>query len=135
MAYNTKLGLAAANAEAAAIGALCNGGTICLYTGTQPATADTAVTDQTKLATLTFAGTAVASTTDGVATFNAITKDSSADANGTPTWFRAWQSNGTTAVFDGTVGLSGTDCVIDAIPITQGAEVSAVSMVYTANRG
>jgi len=89
----------------------------------------------TKYATLTFAATALDNTTDGVATFDAITKDSSADASGTPTWFRAWKSDGTTAVFDGTVGLSGCDCNIDALPISAGAEVTCSSMTYTANRG
>src|SRR5574343_2115775 len=134
MPHNVKLGAAAATAEAAAIGAQCNGGTICLYDGSQPATADTAVTDQLKYATLTFAATAVASTTDSVATFDAITKDSSADRSGTPTWFRAWKSDGTTTVFDVTVGLSGCDCNIDALPISSGAEVTCSSMTYTANR-
>ena len=135
MSNNVKLGEAAATAEAAAIGALCNGGTICLYDGTQPATADTAVTDQLKYGTLTFSNPALDNTTAGVATFDPITKDSSADRSGTPTWFRAWKSDGVTAVFDGTVGLSGCDCNIDALPVTSGAEITCTSMTYTANRG
>jgi hypothetical protein len=136
MANNVHLGVAAANAEADAISVLCNSGTICLYDGTQPATADTAISDQLKYATLTFAATARSgSSADGVATFAAIVKDSAADRSGTPTWFRAWKQNGTDAVFDGTVGLSGCDCNIDALPISSGAEVTCTSMTYTANRG
>jgi len=130
------LGVAAADAEAGAIAALCNSGKLRLYNGTQPATADTAVDTQTLLCELTFNATAMSgSPAAGVATFAAITADSSADATGTPTWFRAVKSNGTTSVFDGTVGLSGADCNIDAVPITTGATISVVSMTYTANRG
>ena len=136
MAYNTKLGVAAANAEAEATVALCNSGTLELYDGTQPATADTAITDQTLGCTLTFDATALSgSAADGIATFDTITADASADAAITPTWGRAWMTDGTTAVMDFTVGLSGTDCIIDAVPLEVGKSVSVVSMTYEANRG
>ena len=89
----------------------------------------------TKYATLTFAATALASTADGVATFDTITADASADASGTPTWFRALKSDDT-PVFDGTVGLvSGFDCIIDAVPIVAGTSVSCSVGSYTANKG
>jgi len=136
MANNVKLSNAAANAEASAICALLNSGRLRLYTGTQPATADTAITTQVLLCELTFNATAAGSPSNGVCTFNAITADASANASGTPTWFRALQSNGTTSVFDGTVGLiSGYDCIIDAVPIVAGSTVSVSAMTYTANKG
>lgn len=107
-----------------------------LYDGSQPATADTAVTTQTLLCELTFNATSAGSAASGVATFNAVTADASANASGTPTWFRALKSDGTTPVFDGTVGLvSGYDCIIDAVPIVAGATVSVTTMTYTANKG
>lgn len=136
MANNVKLGNAAANAEAEAIVALLNSGKLRIYNGTQPATADTAVSTQTLLCELTFNATAGGSASNGVVTFNAITSDSSANAGGTPSWFRAVKSDGTTSVFDGTVGTgAGYDCIIDASPIVASATVACTSMTYTANKG
>ena len=138
MANNVHLGVAAANAEADAIVALLNNGYLRIYDGTQPATADTAVSTQTLLAELRFNNPASnAGAALGICTFDvdpAVT-DASANNTGTPTWFRALASNGTTAVIDGTVGLSGTDCIIDAVPITSGATVTVTTMTYEANRG
>jgi hypothetical protein len=136
MANNLNLGVAAGNVEASAIVALCNSGTLKLYTGTQPATPDTAIGSVTLLATLTFASTAISgSPSSGVATYAAI-GSGTAVASGTPTWFRIWESNGTTAVMDGTVGLvSGYDAIIDAVPIVSGATVSCSTGTYTSNLG
>lgn len=136
MANNVHLGNAAANAEASAVVALLNSGKLRVYNGTQPATADTAITTQTLLCELTFGSTAGGSPSNGVITFNAITSDSSANNGGTPSWFRALKSDGTTSVFDGTVGTgAGYDCIIDASPIVQGATVACTSMTYTAYKG
>ena len=136
MAHNVILGVAAANAETAAIGALCNSGYLRLYDGSQPATADTAVTDQTLIAELRFPSTALSNVTSGSGGFNALTADSSANATGTPTWFRALKSDGTSTVFDGTVGVGGEyDCSIDSVPVSAGGTVSVTSMTYIAHRG
>ncbi len=135
MAYNVKRADAAVNAEATAVVALLNGGKLRLYTGTQPATADTAAAG-TLLAELTFANPAISgSPSAGVATLAALTADGSANADGTPTWFRALKSDDT-PVFDGTVGLvSGYDCIIDAVPIVAATSVSCTVGSYTANKG
>src|SRR4051812_39464332 len=101
MALNPKLSNAAANAAADAVCALLNNGYLRLYSGTQAADADTAIGAQVLLAELRFNATAFGSAVAGVATANAITADSSADATGTATWFRALKSDGTTVVFDG----------------------------------
>ena len=52
MALNTQMSDAAANAACAAVIALANSGSIRIYTGTQPANANTAIGAQTLLATL-----------------------------------------------------------------------------------
>lgn len=135
MAYNVKRGIAAANAECAAVCALLDSGYLRVYSGTQPETVDTAITDQVLLAELRFGATAAGAPLNGVSTFNALTPDASANASGTPTWARALESDGTTGVADCTVGLSGCDAIIDASPITSGATVSVTSMIYMANRG
>ena len=62
---------------------------------------------QNILAELRFGATAFGASLAGVATANAITADSSANATGTATWFRVFKSDGTTALWDGSVGTAG----------------------------
>jgi hypothetical protein len=77
-----------------------------IYSGTVPATADTAITDQTLLAELRLATPSEASITAGVLTLDVITDDSSADDSGTPTFARLLQSDGNTMV--GQMSASGS---------------------------
>lgn len=135
MALNPKLTNLAANAEADAVAALCNTGILRIYDGTQPATADTAITTQNILAELTMSATAFGASVAGVATANAITPDSSANATGTATWFRMFKSDGTTAVFDGSVGASGCNLNLNSTAIQSGAQVSVTSFTFTAQKG
>jgi len=135
MALNPKRSNVAVSAAADAVCPLLNNGYLRLYDGTQPATADTAVTTQTKLAELRWNATAFGAASNGVATANAITSDSSADATGTATWFRALKSDGTTVVFDGSVGTSNADLVLNSTAISSGAQVSITSFTYTENKG
>lgn len=88
-----------------AIDAGSGAGLIKIYNGTQPATANDAVTSQTLLGTLTFSDPC-GSSSSGTLTFSAITQDSSADATGTATWARIVDSTGAT-VFDCDVGTTG----------------------------
>src|SRR5260221_10205792 len=69
-----------------------------IYDGTQPATADTAITTQNLLSTLRFGATAFGGAANGVATANVITADPAAALSGTATWFRCLKSDGTTVV-------------------------------------
>lgn len=131
MALNPKLGDAAVNAAADAVCTLLNNGYLRIYTTAQPAGADTAVSDQTLLAELRFGATAFGGAVAGVATANAITKDSSANATGNAAWFRALKSDGTTAVFDGSVGTATSDLVLNSVAIQENAEVSVTAMTYT----
>lgn len=135
MALNPKRSNAAVNAAADAVTTLLNSGKLRIYDGTQPATANTAITTQTLLAELTFNATAFGAASNGVATANSITADSSADATGTASWFRAVKSDGTTAVFDGSVGTSSADLVLNSVNISSGAQVSVTSFTYTENKG
>lgn len=135
MAVNPKRSNAAVTAAADAVCALLNNGYLRLYDGSQPANADTAVTSQTQLAELRWNATAFGGATNGVAVANAITADTSADATGTATWFRALKSDGTTAVFDGSVGTSSADLVLNSTAITSGANVSVTSFTYNENKG
>jgi hypothetical protein len=127
---NPKLSNAAANAAADAVTAQLDGGFLRIYDGTQPADADTAIGAQVLLAELTFNATAFGAAVAGVATANAITSDSSANATGTATWFRAVRSNGTSVVYDGSVGTATSNLVLNSVAISAGAAVSVSALIY-----
>jgi hypothetical protein len=129
MAYNETN--ASANAANDARCALLNTGYLRIYSGTQPTNADAALSGNTLLAELTFGATAFGASANGVATANAITQDSAANATGTATFFRAFKSDGTTAVLDGTVGTSGADLNLNSVSIVSGGAVSVTSMTIT----
>jgi len=135
MANNLKLSNTAVNAEADALSVLLDNGYLRIYDGTQAATADTAVGAQVLLAELRFNADAAAAATAGVLTFNAITQDSSANNTGTASWFRALKSDGSTVLFDGTVGTSGCDINIATTAIVAGAIVGVTSAGFTVNKG
>jgi hypothetical protein len=133
MALNTQLANATVNGQGDNLATRLNSGFLRIYDGTQPATADTAITTQVLLAELTFNATAAPATVNGLITFNAITADSSANATGTPTWFRAVQSNGTTVVMDGSAGASGANLNLSGLTggqIIIGGTVSVSSFTH-----
>jgi len=125
MANDVRLGDAAANAAVNAIVDLLNGGKLQIYDGTRPATGDTAVGAQHKLAEFTLPTPAFGDAADGVATANAITAVT-ALATYTATWFRVLQSDDT-KMFDGEVGTSGCDLNLNTAAIVADAEVSISS--------
>lgn len=135
MANNLKLSNEAVNAEADALSVLLDNGYLRIYDGTQPATANTAISTQVLLAELRFNATAAPAASGGVLTFNAITQDSNANNTGTASWFRALKSDGSTVMFDGTVGVSGSDLNIVITAIVAGAIVGVTSFVYTVSKG
>lgn len=131
MALNTQISNAAASAACNALAALLNGGTLNVYAGSQPANANTAITGQTLLATLSFNATAFASAVNGVATANAITS-ATAVATGTASFFRCEQSGGA-VVYDGTIGTSGANLNLNSTAISSGATVAVSSLTFTIN--
>lgn len=135
MPNNLKLSNNVVNPQADALSDLADNGYLRIYDGTQPATADTAITTQVLLAELRFNATAAPAASNGVLTFNAITQDSSANNTGTASWFRALKSDGSTVLFDGSVGTSGSDINIATTSIVAGAIVGVSSFVYTVNKG
>ncbi len=106
MALATKISAAARNAAVDGIAGLVDGGAGAGYievrTGAPPATPATADSG-TLLATLPMSDPAFAAGAAGVATANAITSDSSADATGAAGHFRAKDSNAV-VVLQGTAG-------------------------------
>ena len=135
MANNLKISSTTVNAQADALSDLLDNGYLRIYDGTQPANANTAITTQVLLAELRFNATAAPAASGGVLTMNSITQDSSANNTGTATWFRALKSDGSTVVFDGSVGTSGCDLNLGSTSITSGASVAVTSMTFTVSAG
>lgn len=93
---------------------------IALYTGSIPATADTALSGNTKVAEFTgnatTFGVVSGSGNNAVLTLNALTdanNQATAIAAGTVTFFRVFKANGTTVVAQGTVGTSAADLILN----------------------
>lgn len=99
-----------------------------IYDGTRPATGGTATT---LLAELTCGTPFAAGASAGVLTLGAITKDASANATGTATWFRIVKADGTTHVLDGNVGTSGSDLNLTTTSIVATQPVSVSSFTIT----
>jgi hypothetical protein len=137
MSSTLSLSDTAAKAMIDAAAALCNSGVVKIYDSTQPADANTAVSSQVLLATLTFGSTAFgASAASGttpsrkaVATANTITGDTSADNTGTAAWFRVFKADGTTVVYDGSVGASGSgdDMIVVTTAFVAGEDIEITS--------
>jgi hypothetical protein len=133
MAKNTQLTNLVVNTQADATDVLANSGLLRIYDGTQPANADTAITTQTLLVTLTMNATAFGAAVAGVTTANAITSGV-AVAAGTATWFRLLKSDGTTVLWDGSVDTSNANLVIPSTAIAVGITVSATAFTHTINK-
>ena len=125
----------AANAACNEMAALANSGLLRIYSGTKPATADTALSGNTLLAELTMNATAFGAAAAGVATANAITQDSAADATGTASFFRLLKSDGTSVIVQGDCGTSGSDLNLASTSLSSGAPVSITSFTFTVNKG
>ena len=108
-------------------GANFNSGTLVIYAGTPPASADAALSSNPVLGTLTFSATAFAAPSAGSIAANAITQDSSADATGTATFYRAYKSDGTTVIEQGTIGTSGADLNLNTVNIVSGGPIQVTS--------
>jgi hypothetical protein len=111
MASNLKYSAALKTSQQAAISTAAGASAILtLYSGTQPASPDTAVTSQVALSTHTCAATFGAASA-GVLTVGAIangTGTAGAGSGTAATWYRLTTSGGT-ALVDGAVGTSGAD--------------------------
>ena len=106
--------------------------TLKVYTGSKPATPETAIGAQVLLGTLTFSDPCAADASGGVLTFSSITQDPAADASGTAAWARVADSNGV-AIWDGTVTAvgGGGDFQLNIVSITAGGPIQMTSATLT----
>jgi hypothetical protein len=130
---NVRITLAQRNAHLDALAAAIDAGaaaTIKIYTGTQAATADTAIGAQVLLGTLTFTDPCAPAASGGVLTFSTITEDTAADNTGTATWARIATSAGTT-IFDCDVGTSGATINFATVAFVANARIQMTSFTLT----
>jgi hypothetical protein len=102
-----------------------------IYSGTRPANVAASITG-TLLAELTCNATFAPSASGGVLTLNSITSDASADATGTASHFRLWNSAASTAMIDGDVSTSASDLNLNSTSLTAGGSVAVTSFTITA---
>lgn len=119
----------AVNALADAFGAQLNAGTVELYGGTQPATADTATTGQPLILTLSLQNPAFGAAAGGV--INLVTPNPVVSAvTETCTWAR-WKDSGGFVIMDTSVGTTGTDLTLTDNNIASGNTVTISTFSYT----
>lgn len=123
---------AAADAVLGRIDAGAAAGKLRIYTGTQPATANDAVSG-TLLAEFTLPDPAFGAAASGTATAGAIASTTGL-ADGTAGYFRAVDSNGNGCI-DGAVGTSGAELNLNTLTISTGVNVSISSWSITMPAG
>jgi len=116
------------NAQAEALGALFNSGTLKIYTGAQPASANDAASG-TLLATINIPSTAFGSASGGVVSKNG-TWSALAVATDTAGWARM-ESSDNNKKMDFTVAETGADVDIDNEDIVTGGVVTVTALTLT----
>jgi hypothetical protein len=117
-----------------AVDAGAGAGILRIYSGSVPANVDTALGAQVVLAELTMSdpafGAAVDANPNATATANAITDDTAANATGTASFFRIFDSNGVARI-QGTCGTSGAELILNSVSLQSGALVEVLSLTVT----
>jgi hypothetical protein len=133
---NLRLATDTRNAMLDAITGMLDAGTgpalIRIYSGTQPANANTALGSQVLLAELECDDPSAAAAASGVLTFGAITAESSAPATGVATWARVLDSD-ENAIFDCDVSnTAGSGSIkLNTTSIVMGGPVAITSLTIT----
>jgi len=101
-----------------------------IYTGSMPANVAAARTG-TVLASLTLPSDWMAAASAGSKAKAGTWQDTSADNTGTAAYFTIFASDGTTAHIQGTVGVSGTDMIVDSVSFTSGQSFTINTFTIT----
>lgn len=124
---NLRLATATQNAMMQAVQVLADTGsgaaTIKLYSGTQPATANTGLSGNTLLATFTLDDPCFGTASSGTITLAGVPRPTVGVAAGTATWFRM-ENVGPATVCDGDVGTSSATLILNTTTISVGVAVS-----------
>jgi hypothetical protein len=91
-----------------------------LYSGTQPANANTAITSQVLLVSMPISGV-FGTDVNGTLTLSAVT-ETNAVGSGTASFFRIFKADNS-VIMDGSVGLSAADLILNTVDIAAGQSV------------
>ena len=130
MASNLKYSNGTRNAQQQGLITYAGSGSIIhIYQGTQPANANTAISGQTLLVSLTISG-GFGTDSNGTLTLGTVS-DGTAVATGTAEFFRITKSDNTTVIMDGSVGTSGCDLNLNntSIATTQVVGISSGTII------
>ena len=130
MASNLKYSNGTRNAQQQGLITYAGSGSIIhIYQGTQPANANTAISGQTLLVSLTISG-GFGTDSNGTLTLGTVS-DGTAVATGTAEFFRITKSDNTTVIMDGSVGTSGCDLNLNntSIATTQIVGISSGTII------
>lgn len=116
------------NARGDSMAALAKGGTLDVMGGKKAKHGDEAIADQPRLVRLRFSG--FEATTDGVLRASLVSALASQD--GKATWYRVHQADGTTGLWDGSVGDedSDADMIMRTTKIAAGVLVGPISFEH-----
>lgn len=128
MALTTKLSNAAVNAQLDALAKQCDGGTLKIFTGNQPAIADGPTTGLL-LVTIALGSPAFNAAINGVISAKTVIAEDAVDT-GTAGWFRISTSRGV-ALWDGSVGTSGCNLNLNSVNITIRARVEITELSHS----
>jgi hypothetical protein len=95
-----------------------------IYSGTQPANANTAITTQVLLVSMPIAGV-FGTDINGTLTLGAVTP-ANASASGTASFFRILKSD-SSVIMDGSVGLTAADLILNTVDIVASQSVDITS--------
>jgi len=135
---NLRLATATRNVMMDAVNTRVNVGsgaaTVKVYSGTQPADANTGLSGNTLLATFTLDDPAYGSSSAGVITLAGVPRATTGVAAGTATWFRMESSDPFT-ILDGDVGTSSATLILNTTTISIGVAVSITAGTLTQPAG
>lgn len=130
MASNLKYSNGTRNAQQQGLITYAGSGAIIhIYQGTQPANANTAISGQTLLVSLTISG-GFGTDSNGTLTLGTVS-DGTAVATGTAEFFRITKSDNSTVIMDGSVAVSGADLNLNntSIATTQIVGISSGTII------
>lgn len=137
MAVRTSTGLKTFALDSGLATAFDTTGRINVYTGAQPATADTAASG-TLLGTLALSADSFAAASAGAIAINSVTSDTSADASGTAGYCRVYRTGDTApgSAGNGTTDrrldlLIGTDIAMDNTAVVLGGTIALSGYTLT----
>ena len=134
MPKNTQLATSVINEQADVLGRKLDGGVVRIYSGTQPANANTALTSQVLLAEFVLPNPSAPAAVNGLLSLATI-PSTIAVATGTARWFRCLTSGGA-PVLDGSAGLA-TDNPNLSLPVVDfvsGSQVFIDAFAHTVAR-